>query len=76
MVVQRRLYCAIIERKFEQLQQSGAVSAQQPALINIMIELRKCCIHLFLVAGAEASIFAGAGLIGKEALHDKGAVHP
>jgi hypothetical protein len=33
--------------------------------MNIMIELRKCCIHLFLVSGAEASILADVGLIGE-----------
>jgi SNF2 family DNA or RNA helicase len=61
---------------FEQFWQSGAASERQPDLMNIMIELRKCCIHPFIVAGAMVLILADVGLIGEEALHNKGTVLP
>ncbi|KAI9002707.1 SNF2 family N-terminal domain-containing protein [Gaertneriomyces semiglobifer] len=53
---QKKWYRSILERNFTWLKQ-GAKKQNVPNLINTMIELRKCCIHPFLLKGAEEQIF-------------------
>ncbi|KAF8984052.1 choline dehydrogenase 6 [Entomortierella lignicola] len=50
---QKAFYRAILEKNFGFLKKGGAAG---PSLINIMMELRKCCIHPYLIAGAEDRI--------------------
>ena len=54
-------YRAIFERNLDFLS-SAAGNSHGPSLMNIMMELRKCCNHPFLIDGAEASILAIAGV--------------
>ena len=53
---QKKWYRSILERNFGWLKQSGKKNV--PQLINTMIELRKCCIHPWLLNGAEDQILA------------------
>lgn len=53
--VQKRYYRAILERNFAFLTK-GCVGTNAPNLINAMMELRKCCIHPYLIKGAEERI--------------------
>ncbi|KAF9911379.1 choline dehydrogenase 7 [Linnemannia zychae] len=50
---QKAFYRAILERNFGFLKKGGAAG---PSLINVMMELRKCCIHPYLIQGAEDRI--------------------
>uniref|UniRef100_A0A3P8XUJ7 DNA helicase n=1 Tax=Esox lucius TaxID=8010 RepID=A0A3P8XUJ7_ESOLU len=52
--LQKKYYRAILERNWGFLKQNK--SGQLPNLINILMELRKCCNHPFLVQGAEEVI--------------------
>ena len=51
---QKKWYRSILERNFGWLKQGGRKNV--PQLINTMIELRKCCIHPWLLNGAEDQI--------------------
>ncbi|KAF0694355.1 Aste57867_14766 [Aphanomyces stellatus] len=51
-VFQKQYYRAIYERNSEFLSRGGK-KAQAPSLMNIVMELRKCCNHPFLIRGAE-----------------------
>ncbi|KAI3652349.1 hypothetical protein MP228_002674 [Amoeboaphelidium protococcarum] len=53
--IQRAYYKAILEKNFLFLK-DGTKSKNMPSLINTMLELRKCCIHPFLLTGAEEKI--------------------
>ncbi|KAJ3339493.1 choline dehydrogenase 6 [Gonapodya sp. JEL0774] len=55
--IQKKYYRAILERNFSFLQK-GTQRKNIPNLQNAMMELRKCCIHPFLLKGAEETIFA------------------
>lgn len=55
--VQKKYYRAILEKNFSFLYK-GTQSV--PSLMNTMMELRKCCIHPYLIAGAEEQILAEA----------------
>ncbi|KAF9945234.1 hypothetical protein BGZ70_003953, partial [Mortierella alpina] len=50
---QKAFYRAILEKNFGFLKKGRAAG---PSLINVMMELRKCCIHPYLIAGAEDRI--------------------
>lgn len=52
---QKKWYRSILEKNFSWLKQGGKRS-NVPNLINTMIELRKCCIHPWLLNGAEDQI--------------------
>lgn len=52
---QKKWYRSILEKNFSWLKQ-GTKRANVPNLINTMIELRKCCIHPWLLKGAEDQI--------------------
>ncbi|CAB3373521.1 Hypothetical predicted protein [Cloeon dipterum] len=53
--IQKKYYRAILERNFSFLSK-GTTSANVPSLMNTMMELRKCCIHPYLLNGAEDQI--------------------
>lgn len=53
-IAQKRYYRAILEKNFEFLQSNSKKNV--PNLINAMMELRKCCIHPYLLKGAEETI--------------------
>ncbi|KAI5192907.1 chromodomain-helicase-DNA-binding protein 7 [Nematocida minor] len=57
-MIQKRFYRAILEKNMEFL---GAAGSSTPNLLNIMMELRKCCIHPYLIAGAEEQILMENG---------------
>lgn len=48
--MQKKYYRAILERNFSFLSK-GTSSANIPNLMNTMMELRKCCIHPYLLNG-------------------------
>lgn len=53
--IQKKYYRGILERNFSFLSK-GATSSNIPNLMNTMMELRKCCIHPYLLNGAEEQI--------------------
>ena len=53
--IQKTFYKAIYERNTSFLFK-GAKSNNTPSLMNVMMELRKCCNHPFLIKGAEERI--------------------
>lgn len=53
-MTQKRYYRAILEKNFEFLANNNKKNF--PNLINAMMELRKCCIHPYLLKGAEDPI--------------------
>ncbi|CAL8099894.1 unnamed protein product [Calicophoron daubneyi] len=53
--IQKKYYRAIMERNFAFLCK-GSTSTNAPNLMNVMMELRKCCNHPFLIKGAEETI--------------------
>lgn len=55
-MIQKRYYRAILEKNLEFLKKGGSEVA--PNLLNAMMELRKCCIHPYLIKGAEESIIS------------------
>lgn len=55
--IQKKYYRAILERNFQFLSKGGTY-ANMPNLMNTMMELRKCCIHPFLINSAEEQILA------------------
>lgn len=59
--IQKRYYRAILERNFSFLLK-GSKGSNAPNLINTMMELRKCCIHPYLIQGAEETILHEANL--------------
>lgn len=65
--IQKTFYKAIYERNTAFLYK-GSKPSNAPSLMNVMMELRKCCNHPFLVRGAEERILldAAAALKGKK----------
>lgn len=55
--VQKRFYRAIFEKNTVYLYR-GLKASNQPCLINVMMELRKCCNHPYLVRGVEERVIA------------------
>merc|ERR1711994_509933 len=53
--MQKKYYRGILEKNFSFLQK-GTTNANLPNLMNTMMELRKCCIHPYLLNGAEEQI--------------------
>lgn len=56
--LQKQFYRAIYEKNTNILFR-GCSRANQPSLMNVMMELRKCCNHPYLNRGAEELILAG-----------------
>lgn len=50
--IQKKYYKAILERNFQHLN-AGRTRAALPSLLNVMMQLRKCCNHPFLLKGVE-----------------------
>jgi SNF2 family DNA or RNA helicase len=57
--IQKTFYKAIYERNTSFLFK-GAKASNTPSLMNVMMELRKCCNHPFLIKGAEDRILSEA----------------
>eukprot|EP00804_Cyclotella_cryptica_P019560 CCRYP_014309-RA/>CCRYP_014309-RA protein AED:0.14 eAED:0.14 QI:0/0.76/0.66/1/0.64/0.44/18/4750/927 len=57
--IQKSFYKAIYERNTSFLYK-GAKANNAPSLMNVMMELRKCCNHPFLIRGAEDRIIGDA----------------
>lgn len=57
--LQKAYYRAIFERNRSFLTRGGASNAPVASLVNIEMELRKCCNHPFLLRGAELRETAG-----------------
>lgn len=55
--LQKKFYRAIYEKNTEFLFK-GLKSSNQPSLMNIMMELRKCCNHPYLVKGVEERVIS------------------
>lgn len=55
--VQKRFYRAIFEKNTVYLFR-GLKASNQPSLMNVMMELRKCCNHPYLVRGVEERILS------------------
>ncbi|RKP40233.1 SNF2 family N-terminal domain-containing protein, partial [Dimargaris cristalligena] len=53
---QKKFYRAILEKNFTWLKNGAKGSGAGPSLMNIVVELRKCCMHPFLITGAEERI--------------------
>eukprot|EP00339_Tiarina_fusa_P012625 CAMPEP_0117033454 /NCGR_PEP_ID=MMETSP0472-20121206/23902_1 /TAXON_ID=693140 ORGANISM="Tiarina fusus, Strain LIS" /NCGR_SAMPLE_ID=MMETSP0472 /ASSEMBLY_ACC=CAM_ASM_000603 /LENGTH=1984 /DNA_ID=CAMNT_0004742375 /DNA_START=28 /DNA_END=5983 /DNA_ORIENTATION=+ len=53
--IQKSYYRAIFERNFSSLNM-GAKASNVPSLLNIMMQLRKCCNHPYLLRGVEDNI--------------------
>jgi len=53
--IQKKYYRAILEKNFSFLAK-GSSNNNMPNLMNTMMELRKCCIHPYLINGAEDQI--------------------
>ncbi len=53
--IQKKYYRGILEKNFSFLNKSSTY-ANVPNLMNTMMELRKCCIHPYLLNGAEEQI--------------------
>ncbi|CAJ1952232.1 unnamed protein product [Cylindrotheca closterium] len=59
--VQKKFYKAIYERNTTFLFK-GSKPSNAPSLMNVMMELRKCCNHPYLIRGAEDRILTDAAL--------------
>ncbi|KAK2964236.1 putative Chromodomain-helicase-DNA-binding protein [Blattamonas nauphoetae] len=54
--LQKNYYKAIHEKNFEFLSQGVSKPRNVPNLLNVMMELRKCCNHPFLIKGVEENV--------------------
>ena len=61
--IQKTYYKAIYEKNTSSLFK-GAKPSNAPSLMNVMIELRKCCNQVFLICGAEELILDDAAASG------------
>ena len=59
-LLQKKMYRAVLEARRDVLV-SGLEHAPLPSLLNVQIELRKCCNHPFLIRGVEESVTRGMG---------------
>lgn len=51
--IQKKYYRAIYERNFSILGKKGRGAGNVPSLLNVVMELRKCCNHPYLIKGVE-----------------------
>ena len=68
-VIQKQYYRAIYERNMSFLRKGAKKSSSVPSLMNVFMELRKCCNHPYLIKGVEES--ACAGLKTDEEIHQQ-----
>ncbi|KAJ9048377.1 hypothetical protein DSO57_1035664 [Entomophthora muscae] len=64
--VQKGWYRAILERNFSWIQRGGGRAGEGPSLNNIVMELRKCCNHPFLIDSAEDKILQEQNVVSSE----------
>lgn len=65
-VIQKQYYRAILERNFTFLSKGpGSTSSSVPSLLNVVMELRKCCNHPYLIQGKGSSL-VGFGEAGRK----------
>ncbi|KAI8069985.1 SNF2 family N-terminal domain-containing protein [Gongronella butleri] len=57
---QKKWYRAVLERNFSFLKKGNKTNKEMPQLRNIVMQLRKVCIHPFLLEGAEETIVSDA----------------
>ena len=57
-LLQKKMYRAVLETRRDVLVK-GVENAPLPSLLNVQIELRKCCNHPFLIRGVEDSVTRG-----------------
>ena len=55
--IQKKYYRAIFERNFSSLNM-GSKASNVPSLLNVMMQLRKCCNHPYLLRGVEDNILS------------------
>lgn len=55
--IQKQFYRAIFEKNTQYLFK-GVKASNQPSLMNVMMELRKCCNHPYLIRGVEDRILS------------------
>jgi len=55
-LLQKKWYKALYEKNYEKLARVGGESATKGGLMNICMQLRKCCNHPYLLQGCEASL--------------------
>ena len=68
--IQNTYYKAIYEKNTSFLFK-GSKPGHAPSLMNVMMELRKCCNQLFLIHGAEEHVLADAAAIGPKKLEQE-----
>ncbi|KAI8088403.1 hypothetical protein BDF21DRAFT_413129 [Thamnidium elegans] len=61
---QKKWYRAILEKNFSFLKKGSKTNKEMPHLRNIMMQLRKCCIHPYLLEGAEDVIVSECNAVG------------
>mmetsp|Transcript_23013 Transcript_23013/g.45496 ORF Transcript_23013/g.45496 Transcript_23013/m.45496 type:complete len:2218 (-) Transcript_23013:218-6871(-) len=54
---QKRYYKAVYERNTEYLMQSTGGAKNMPSLMNIAMQLRKCCMHPYMLKGVEDAAY-------------------
>lgn len=57
--MQKKYYRAILDKNFQSLNM-GAKTSNLPSLMNVLMQLRKCCNHPFLLKGVEDNIIETA----------------
>lgn len=70
MPLQKQYYRAIYERNTDFLYK-GATAANGPSLMNVVMELRKCCNHPYLIRGAEEWLSSGIDLNDSKAIFNR-----
>eukprot|EP00494_Astrolonche_serrata_P032410 UN32679 len=55
-LLQKKWYKALYEQNYQKLANIGGEAATKTSLINISMELRKCCNHPFLLKGCEDAV--------------------
>ncbi|KAG0788881.1 hypothetical protein G6F16_006870 [Rhizopus arrhizus] len=63
---QKKWYRAILEKNFTFLKRGSKNNKDMPHLRNIMMQLRKCCIHPYLLEGAEEVIVSECNARGSQ----------
>ncbi|RCI00137.1 hypothetical protein CU097_010915 [Rhizopus azygosporus] len=63
---QKKWYRAILEKNFSFLKRGTKNNKDMPHLRNIMMQLRKCCIHPYLLEGAEEVITSECNAKGQQ----------
>jgi len=56
--LQKKFYRGVLERNFDNLIRGGKAN-NLPSLMNVMMQLRKCCNHPYLLQGVEESELQG-----------------